>query len=66
VLSSAFVVEPYGSVGSSPRGFKISGAGWGHGVGLCQIGAAGMAERGVSYRQILSHYFQGAKLMKLY
>ena len=66
LLSSAFVVEPYGPAGGTPRGFKIYGAGWGHGVGLCQIGAAGMAERGMSYRQILSHYFQGAQLEKLY
>ena len=66
LLSSAFVVEPYGSVGSIPRGFKISGAGWGHGVGLCQIGAAGMAERGKTCEEILSHYFKGAKLTTLY
>jgi SpoIID/LytB domain protein len=66
LLSSAFVVEPCKNGENIPRGFKIHGAGWGHGVGLCQIGAAGMAERGVSYRQILSHYFQGAQLMKLY
>jgi SpoIID/LytB domain protein len=66
LLSSALVVEPYGAAGGIPRGFKICGAGWGHGVGLCQIGAAGMAEQGMSYRQILSHYFRGAKLRKLY
>ncbi len=66
LLSSAFVVEPYGAAAGMPKGFTISGAGWGHGVGLCQIGAAGMAEQGMSYRQILSHYFQGAQLEKLY
>jgi SpoIID/LytB domain protein len=66
LLSAAFFVEPYGAATSIPQGFKIHGAGWGHGVGLCQIGAAGMAERGMSYRQILSHYFQDAQLEKLY
>jgi SpoIID/LytB domain protein len=66
LLSSAFVVKPYGTAAGIPKGFTISGAGWGHGVGLCQIGAAGMAERGMSYRQILSHYFQSAQLEKLY
>jgi stage II sporulation protein D len=66
LLSSAFVVESYGAAGSIPRGFKIYGAGWGHGVGLCQIGAAGMAEQGMSYQEISSHYFRGAKLVKLY
>jgi SpoIID/LytB domain protein len=66
LLSSAFVVEPYGAAAGIPRGFKIHGAGWGHGVGLCQIGAAGMAERGMSCRQILSHYFHGAQLEKLF
>ncbi len=66
LLSSAFVVKPYGAAAGLPKGLTISGAGWGHGVGLCQIGAAGMAEQGMSYRQILSHYFQGAQLKKLY
>lgn len=60
--SSAFVVEsdPESSV------FTLRGAGWGHGVGLCQIGAAVMAERGYSYRQILEHYYRGAELFELY
>jgi peptidoglycan hydrolase-like amidase len=66
LLSSAFVVDPYGADAGIPRGFIIRGSGWGHGVGLCQIGAAGMAERGMSYRQILSHYFHGAQIVKLY
>jgi len=46
--------------------FVIKGAGWGHGVGLCQIGAAVMGEKGFSYDQILSHYFIDAKLTKRY
>ncbi len=66
LLSSAFVVEPRGVKGELPDGFRITGAGWGHGVGLCQIGAAGMAEHGTTYREILSHYFKGAQLTTLY
>jgi SpoIID/LytB domain protein len=46
--------------------FVLSGAGWGHGVGLCQTGAIGMAERGRSYREILSHYYLGSRLRRLY
>ena len=49
-----------------PRRFVLTGAGWGHGVGLCQIGAAMMAGEGYDYRQILSHYFSGASIEKRY
>lgn len=66
LLSSAFVVEPGAKDGDIPRSFTLYGAGWGHGVGLCQIGAASMAERGMSYQEILFHYFRGAQLKKLY
>jgi stage II sporulation protein D len=66
LLSSAFIVEPHGSAGDVPAGFTLHGAGWGHGVGLCQIGAAGMAEQGKTCKEILSHYFRGAKLTPLY
>jgi SpoIID/LytB domain protein len=41
---------------------RLQGSGWGHGVGLCQIGAAVMASKGYDYRQILSHYYPGTKL----
>ena len=44
----------------------FDGGGWGHGVGLCQIGAAVMAERGFKAAHILAHYFPGAKIKKLY
>ncbi|MFZ1271284.1 MAG: amidase, partial [Bacteroidales bacterium] len=44
----------------------LRGAGWGHGVGLCQIGAAVMGATGYTYRQILSHYFRGSEIKKLY
>ena len=45
-----------------PTAFTLTGAGWGHGVGLCQIGAAVMGERGYSYDTILLHYFKGADI----
>ena len=46
--------------------FLLDGRGWGHGVGLCQIGAAVMADRGYAHTEILSHYFPGARLQTLY
>ncbi len=46
--------------------FILEGSGWGHGVGLCQIGAAVMGEKGYSYSEILSHYFPGSALEKQY
>ena len=58
--SSAFVVERDGS------DFVLHGAGWGHGVGLCQIGAAVMASKGYTWQEILAHYFPGAQLEKKY
>jgi stage II sporulation protein D len=64
LYSSAFVVEA--GAGRPPSHFTLIGAGWGHGVGLCQIGAALMAERGYNHRQILAHYYRGAELQTLY
>lgn len=49
-----------------PQRFELIGAGWGHGVGLCQIGAAVMGEQGYHYDAILLHYYQGAEIKKLY
>ncbi len=49
-----------------PGRFRLRGAGWGHGVGLCQIGAAVMGDRGYSYDEILAHYYPGAQLTKIY
>ena len=46
--------------------FVFRGAGWGHGVGMCQTGAVGRARRGSDYRQILGHYFNGAEIAKIY
>jgi SpoIID/LytB domain protein len=66
LYSSAFVVEAGESDGGAPSAFTLIGAGWGHGVGLCQIGAALMAERGYDYRRILGHYYRGARLYELY
>lgn len=65
--SSAFVVD-YLNVSPSgiPTRIKLTGAGWGHGVGLCQIGAAVMAARGYSYRDILLHYFKNTEIKRLY
>lgn len=66
LYSSAFVVDRQEIVDGIPRRFVLRGAGWGHGVGLCQIGAAVMGEQGYSYRQILLHYYAGATLEKIY
>jgi len=66
LLSSAFVVDKKGERGGVPSAFEITGAGWGHGVGLCQIGAAVMGARGYSYNRILLHYYNGAEIKKLY
>ena len=67
LYSSAFTavgIEPDSS--GVPARWVIKGCGWGHGVGLCQIGAAVMADRGISYRDILAHYFPGAEITTLY
>ncbi len=61
LYSSAFVVDKIVAVTGEVR-FLFKGAGWGHGVGLCQIGAAMMGERGCSYEKILSHYYRGSSL----
>lgn len=66
LLSSAFVVSAERNKDGIPLSFTLHGAGWGHGVGLCQIGAAVMAGEGFSYDDILKHYFRGAVLKKLY
>lgn len=67
LLSSAFVVDRIFSGNTDvPSGFVLHGAGWGHGVGLCQIGAAVMGESGFGYEDILMHYYRGAELKKLY
>ncbi len=64
LYSSAFVVLKSGA--PVPESFKLHGAGWGHGVGLCQIGAAVMATKGKKAKEILLHYFKGAEVRKVY
>lgn len=64
LYSSAFVVEK--KVSADGIQFILHGAGWGHGVGLCQIGAAVMGAKGYNYDAILMHYFKGAALEKRY
>ena len=67
LLSSAFIVDKYDiDEQGVPQRFELVGAGWGHGVGLCQIGAAVMGEEGYLYDAILLHYYQGAEIKKLY
>ncbi|MBQ3699253.1 MAG: DUF4922 domain-containing protein [Prevotella sp.] len=60
LYSSAFEVE------KTPTGFRLNGKGWGHGVGLCQIGAAVMGQQGYTYEQILLHYYRGAEIKRIY
>lgn len=66
LYSSAFEVQrATASEQSQPDDFVFHGKGWGHGVGLCQIGAAAMADQGFDYKQILAHYYPGAQLKQL-
>lgn len=60
LYSSAFTIEKQGTT------FILTGAGWGHGVGLCQIGAAVMGEQGYTYDKILLHYYVDARIEKIY
>jgi peptidoglycan hydrolase-like amidase len=66
LFSSAFIIQTDFDDGSHPTHFHLKGAGWGHGVGLCQIGALGMALAGKSSGDILNHYFRSTELLKLY
>ncbi len=66
LLSSAFFVESEQGPDGIPERFFFTGAGWGHGVGMCQIGAAVMGLQGFKAEDILSHYFPGTQLKKLY
>jgi len=66
LYSSAFVVDKLDIVDGIPQNFVLHGAGWGHGVGLCQIGAAVMGAKGYKYDEILLHYFRGAELKSVY
>ena len=66
LYSSAFIIERQHVKNGIPGSFLLRGAGWGHGVGLCQIGAAVMASRGFSHTEILNHYFIDATIQKRY
>ena len=66
LYSSAFIVRRENIIKHIPQKFILLGAGWGHGVGLCQIGAAVMGEKGYSFDEILKHYFPGASIQKGY
>lgn len=66
LLSSAFTVSLEDIQDGIPQTIILNGKGWGHGVGMCQIGAAVMGHQGYSYQEILSHYYPGATIQKLY
>jgi SpoIID/LytB domain protein len=66
LYSSAFVVDKSEIIDGIPQIFTLIGAGWGHGVGLCQIGAAVMGEKGYTYDEILLHYYNNSVLKRIY
>ncbi|OQX95041.1 hypothetical protein B6I21_07525, partial [candidate division KSB1 bacterium 4572_119] len=66
LYSSCFYVEKEKNSDGKIAKFILKGAGWGHGVGLCQVGATVMAMKEIPYEDILKHYYQGIKLVKLY
>jgi len=66
LYSSAFLVKVKYNPKDEAERFTFHGAGWGHGVGLCQIGAAVMSTRGFSAEEILRHYFRGVEIQKIY
>lgn len=66
LYSSAFVIDKEDIRINIPQRFVLTGSGWGHGVGLCQIGAAVMGAQGYSYTEILAHYFRGSLIEKRY
>ena len=59
------MIEPQRDRDGKIEAVVFAGKGWGHGVGLCQVGAYGMALRGADYREILSHYYSGTKIERL-
>ena len=66
LFSSALIIEKGELKEGIPQEFVLTGAGWGHGVGLCQIGAAVMGEKGYNYKEILLHYYKGADIRRVY
>jgi stage II sporulation protein D len=61
-----FVIDRRYDDAGRVTGFTFTGRGWGHGVGMCQVGAYGMARAGLSYEKILKHYYTGIELTKIY
>ncbi len=66
LYSACFYIERAYDAAGKITHFHLIGAGWGHGVGLCQVGATVMAQQGFDYRAILAHYYKNSKLEKLY
>jgi SpoIID/LytB domain protein len=66
LYSSAFYITKEEIINKIPQRFILKGAGWGHGVGLCQIGAAVMSELGYGFDEILTHYFKNSVICKIY
>ena len=66
LYSSFFVIKRETDADGTVRALVLKGGGWGHGVGLCQVGAEIMGEQGHTYKQILTHYYPGSKVKKLY
>jgi stage II sporulation protein D len=64
--SSMFIVEPIRAANGAVRSFRFTGGGWGHGVGMCQTGAVGMAKAGRRFKQILQHYYSRVDIRRLY
>ncbi|HEY3376684.1 MAG TPA: SpoIID/LytB domain-containing protein, partial [Armatimonadota bacterium] len=62
--SSAFTVDSYRDDAGTPIVFAFWGAGWGHGIGMCQVGAVGLAQHGWTYDKILMHYYQGVAITR--
>ena len=66
LYSACFYIKKRGRTKGLTHTYILKGAGWGHGVGMCQVGAAVMAHAGKKFDQILTHYYQGIFLQKLY
>jgi SpoIID/LytB domain protein len=64
--SAMFEVRAEKDAKGRPVAWIFTGGGWGHGVGMCQTGAIGRAEAGQTYKEILSHYYSGAQVARIY
>ena len=65
LLGFEHIRSPYFAVQLVGEDFMLEGRGWGHGVGMCQWGAAELARRGLSAREILAYYYPGAELVSV-